>query len=377
MKSAFRLLRVAGIDIKVHVTFFLILVLGAFQWAEHGPSGAAFGVLLMLALFACVVLHELGHSLVAQRLGVEVREIVLLPIGGVAMLSRMPRRPLHELLIAVAGPLVNVVIAGALFAWLGSQSPVPLDGSSLVNLSEAGPSTDTLLRWLLAANISLVIFNLIPAFPMDGGRILRAILGMFLGFSRATRIAAGIGQMLALALGLFAIFNGQILLALVAGFVFLGAGQERAVEEARVLLSTLRLGDAYNKHALVLMPGDSVHRVIDYLLTSYQPDFAVVLGGRLLGVVTRDAVLQSLATGQDENYVTTIMNRDVMRLDAHLSLAQAREQMAEKGVPVAAAFDGERFLGLVNHDDINEAMNIAAFLRLAQERRAAGTVDAA
>lgn len=377
MNSSFRLLRVAGIDIKVHVTFFLILVLGAFQWREHGASGAAFGVLLMLALFACVVLHELGHSLVAQRLGVEVREIVLLPIGGVAMLSRMPRRPVHELLIAVAGPLVNVAIAGALFAWLGSQSSVPIDGSSLLGLSEAGPSTDTLLRWLLAANISLVVFNLIPAFPMDGGRILRAILGMFLGFSRATRIAAGIGQMLALALGLFAIFNGQILLALVAAFVFLGAGQERAVEEARVLLSTLRLGDAYNKHALTLMPGDSVHRVIDYLLTSYQPDFAVVLGGRLLGVVTRDAVLRSLATGQDENYVTTIMNRDVMRLDAHLSLAQAREQMAEKAVPVAAAFDGERFLGLVNHDDINEAMNIAAFLRLAQERRAAGTVDAA
>lgn len=377
MKNSFRLLRVAGIDIKVHFTFFLILILGAFQWSSYGAPGAAFGVLLMMALFACVVLHELGHSLVAQRLGVEVREIVLLPIGGVAMLSRMPRRPLHELLIAVAGPLVNVAIAGALLAWIGSQSAMPIDGSELVNLSKAAPSTDTLLRWLLAANISLVLFNLIPAFPMDGGRILRAILGMFLGFSRATRIAAGIGQMLALALGLFAIFNGQFLLAFVAAFVFLGAGQERAVEEARVLLSTLRLGDAYNKHALTLMPGDSVHRVIDYLLTSYQPDFAVVLGGRLLGVVTRDAVLQSLATGQDESYVTTIMNRDVMRLEAHLSLAQAREQMAEKGVPVAAAFDGERFLGLVNHDDINEAMRIAAFLRVAQERRAGGTVDAA
>ncbi|HJX28520.1 MAG TPA: site-2 protease family protein, partial [Thermoanaerobaculia bacterium] len=353
MKSAFRLLRVAGIDIKVHFTFFLILVLGAFQWSNYGPSGAAFGVLLMMALFACVVLHELGHSLVAQRLGVEVREIVLLPIGGVAMLSRMPRRPLHELLIAVAGPLVNVVIAGALLAWIGSQSSVPIDGSALLNLSKAPPSTETLLRWLLAANISLVIFNLLPAFPMDGGRILRAILGMFLGFSRATRIAAGVGQVLALALGLYAIFNGEFLLAFIAAFVFLGAGQERAVEEARVLLSTLRLGDAYNKHALTLTPGDSVHRVIDYLLTSYQPDFAVVLGGRLLGVVTRDAVLQSLATGRDENYVTSIMNRDVMRLEAHLSLAQAREQMTEKSAPVAAAFEGERFLGLVNHDDIN------------------------
>lgn len=376
MRSSFRLLRVAGIDIKVHFTFPLILLLGAFQWSNHGVPGAAFGALLMLALFLCVVLHELGHSLVAQRFGIHVREIILLPIGGVAMLGKMPRNPVQELLIAIAGPLVNVVIAGGLIAWLGASGQLSLDGRDLIELSKAGPSTETLLQWLLAANISLVIFNLLPAFPMDGGRILRAFLALFLGFSRATRIAAGVGQMLALALGLFAIFNGQPLLALVAAFVFLGAGQERAVEEARLLLSTLRLGDAYNKYALTLNPGDSVHRVIDYLLTSYQPDFAVVLGGRLLGVVTRDTVLQSLATGQDQNYVTGIMNREVLQLDAELSLAQARERMAETTTQVAAVFEQERFLGLINQDDINEALRISAFLRLAQERRASDVTAA-
>ena len=376
MRSSFRLLRVAGIDIKVHFTFPLILLLGAFQWSNHGAPGAAFGALLMLALFLCVVLHELGHSLVAQRFGIHVREIILLPIGGVAMLGKMPRKPVQELLIAIAGPLVNVVIAGGLIAYLGASGQLSLDGRELIELSKAGPSTQTLLRWLLAANVSLVIFNLLPAFPMDGGRILRAFLAMFLGFSRATRIAAGVGQMLALALGLFAIFNGQPLLALVAAFVFLGAGQERAVEEARLLLSTLRLGDAYHKYALTLAPGDSIHRVIDYLLTSYQPDFAVILGGRLLGVVTRDAVLQSLATGQDQNYVTGIMNREILQLDAELSLAQARERMAETTTQVAAVFEQESFLGLINQDDINEALRISAFLRLAQERRA-GDVTAA
>jgi Zn-dependent protease/CBS domain-containing protein len=371
MKSAFRVLRVAGIDIKIHFTFPLILVLGAIEWgSKHGTPGAAFGVLLMLALFVCVVLHELGHSLVAQRFGIHVREIVLLPIGGVAMLGKMPRKPAQELLIAIAGPLVNVAIAVALGLYLGFRGDLPLDGSQLVELTKAGPSTQTLLQWLLAANVSLFVFNLIPAFPMDGGRILRAGLALFMGFSRATRMATGVGQMLALALGLFAFFNGQILLALVAAFVFLGAGQERAVEEARTLLSTLRLGDAYNKYALTLSPGDSVHRVIDYLLTSYQPDFAVLHGERLLGVVTRDAVLQSLATGQDENYVTGIMNREVLRLEADISLAQARETMAERGAQVAAVFDGERFLGLINQGDISEALRISAFLRLAQERKA-------
>ncbi|HBL27693.1 MAG TPA: peptidase M50, partial [Acidobacteria bacterium] len=344
---------------------------GAFDWgSKYGASGAAFGALLMLALFVCVVLHELGHSLVAQRFGIPVREIVLLPIGGVAMLGKMPRKPVQELLIAIAGPLVNVVLAIGLVFALGVRGDLPLDGSGLLALSKAAPSVETLLQWLLAANVSLFVFNLIPAFPMDGGRILRAVLAMFLGFSRGTKIAAGVGQVLALGLGLYAIFNGQILLALVAAFVFMGAGQERAVEEARTLLSTLRLGDAYNKHALTLAPGDSVHRVIDYLLTSYQPDFAVVLGGRLLGVVTRDAVLQALAAGTDDNYVTGIMNREILRLEAGLSLAEAREKLAELGVPVAAVFEGEHYLGLVNQEDINEALHIAAFLRIAQERKA-------
>lgn len=373
MRSSFRLLRVAGIDIKIHFTFPLILALGAFQWAGRwGLPGAAFGALLMAALFACVVLHELGHSLVAKRLGIDVREIVLLPIGGVALLGRIPRRPLYELLIAVAGPLVNVVIATVLVVYLGASGRLSLDGRELMTLSQAaGPSAATFLQWLLAANVALVLFNLVPAFPMDGGRILRSVLAMFLGFMRATRVATAVGQILAVGLGFFGIMQGNFLLALVAFFVFVGAGQERAAEEARALLSTLRLGDAYNKHALVLQPVDSVTRVIDYLLTSYQPDFAVLHGGRLAGVVTRDAVLQSLVSGEANGYVTGIMKRDVLRLDARQTLAQAREVMAEQGTAVAAVFDGERFLGLVNQDDINEALRIAAFLRLAEEKQSA------
>ena len=377
MKSSFRLLTVAGIDIKVHFTFPVILILGAFQWAgPYGAPGAAFGVLLMATLFACVVLHELGHSLVAQRLGVPVREIILLPIGGVAILGRMPRRPLHELLVAIAGPLVNVVIAGLLVFALRVQGGLSLDGRELTHLNEAAPSTETFLQWLLAANVGLVLFNLIPAFPMDGGRMLRAILAMFLGFRRATQVASGIGQLLAFALGLFGIFRGHFLLTLIAFFVFVGAGQERATEEARALLSTFRLGDVYNKHALTLQPGDQVARVLDYLLTSYQPDFAVLHGDRLLGVVTRDAVLKSLASGEAQGYVTGIMNREPAHLDASMSLAEAREALTEKGIHGAAVFDGEHFLGLINVDDIQEALQIAAFLQVAGARRGEG-LDAA
>jgi Zn-dependent protease len=370
MRGSFRLVRVAGIEIKVHFTFPLILLLGALQWSEtHGTSGAAFGVLLMLALFACVVLHELGHSVVAQRLGIPVREIVLLPIGGVALLSKNPRKPVHELLIAVAGPLVNVVIAAVLFAGLGATGRLDLSNETLL-ATETSPSLNTLLHWLLAANVTLVLFNLLPAFPMDGGRILRSALAMGLGFTRATRIAAAVGQLIAMALGVYAILQGEILLALLALFVFLSAGGERAAEEARGLLATLRLRDAYNKHALTLQAADRVSRVVDYLLTSYQPDFAVLHGGQLLGVVTRAAVLQALVAQPGDGYVTGVMNREVFRIDAGLSLAEAQEQMSERGVAVAAVFEADRFLGLVNLDDLREALQIAAFLRAGEARHA-------
>ncbi len=370
MRGSFRLVRVAGIEIKIHVTFPLVLLLGAMQWGgTHGAPGAAFGVLLMLALFACVVLHELGHSVVAQRLGIPVREIVLLPIGGVALLSKNPRKPVHELAIAVAGPLVNVVIAVLLATALGATGRLDLDSETLL-ATGTRPSIDTLLHWLLAANVTLVLFNLIPAFPMDGGRILRAVLAMVVGFTRATRIAAGVGQLIALALGAYAILQGEILLALLALFVFLSAGGERAAEEARGLLATLRLRDAYNKHALTLQAADRVSRVVDYLLTSYQPDFAVLHGGQLLGVVTRTAVLQALVVSPGDTYVTAVMDRHVFRIEADLSLAEAQEQMAENGVAVAAVFEADRFLGLVNLDDLREALQIAAYLRAGEARQA-------
>ncbi|HYG64262.1 MAG TPA: site-2 protease family protein [Thermoanaerobaculia bacterium] len=369
MKGSFRLVRLAGVDIKLHFTFPLILVLGAVQWASpHGLAGAVFGALLMLALFLCVALHELGHAVTAQRLGIPVREIVLLPIGGVALLSRNPRRPAYELLIAAAGPLVNVILAVALFFAIGLRGGLSLAGDALLQPG-AAPSLETALSWLLVANVSLVLFNLIPAFPMDGGRMLRAVLAMGMGFTRATRVATVVGQILAMVLGIYAILAGQMMLALIAVFVFLGAGGERAAEEARGLLSTLRLGDAYNKHALLLQPADRVSRVIDYLLTSYQPDFAVIHGGRLLGVVTRDAVFQSLVSGEGDGYVTGIMQRDLLQLSSAMTLADAQERMGAEGRRVAAVVDGERYLGLVNADDIREALQIAVYLRMAEERQ--------
>lgn len=370
MSWAFRVARVAGIDIKIHATFGLILVLGALQWRDAGAAGAAFGVLLMLFVFFCVVLHELGHSLVAQAFGIPVREIVLLPIGGVAQMTKNPEKPIHELLIAAAGPAVNVVIALVLAAV--SAGPLALlDGRGLLPSQKLEPSVPTLVLWVLAANVMLALFNLIPAFPLDGGRMLRAILAMFLGFPRATRVAAGIGQLFAVALGIYGILQGNLLLSLVALFIFLGAGRETAEETARAVLSTRRIGDAYNKHALTLAPGDHVSKVVDYILTSYQPDFAVVQGSELLGVVTRQDVLATLATEADDVYVAGIMKRDVLRVDASESLDEVRRRLAEGDARVAAVYGGDRFLGLVSLEDLAEALLMVTFAERQTARRAA------
>ena len=378
MSWSIKLAQVAGIPIKLHMTFFIILLLGAWQWAGRSSDplvGAIFGVVLMLALFLCVALHELGHSLMARRFGIQTREILLLPLGGIAQLEKNPDQPRHELLIALAGPLVNIFIA-ALLILVGLTPQVSLltsllDGQGLSVALSNEPSLNNLLIWLVSANVSLVLFNLIPAFPLDGGRILRALLAMGLGYPLATRIAAGVGQLIAIVIGIYGLFSGTLLLALVAVFIFVGASQETAVAASKVVLTTRRLGDAYNRHVITLQNGDRLSRVVDYLLTSYQPDFAVTFGKKLLGIVTREAAMQALASQPDDLYVSEIMNRDFVKLDADLNLDEVREQLGEKGVRVAAVYKGEEFLGLISAEDLQEAFSVLLFNQRHLQQRVA------
>ncbi|MDW8396763.1 MAG: site-2 protease family protein [Anaerolineae bacterium] len=374
MNWSFRIARVRDIDIKIHITFFLILLLGAIQWSGSTPDnpaeGALFGVVLMILLFTCVTLHELGHSIAAQVFGIPVREIVLLPLGGVALISRNPEKPLHELIIALAGPAVNVVIAAVLFVATGATLRATiLDGRGSLGELISQPSLETLLLWLLAANISLVVFNMIPAFPLDGGRVFRAILAMFIGFPRATRIASAVGQVAAIGLGVFGFISGNFILVLIAVFVFFGAGQENAQALSKTVLRTRRVGDAYNKHALSLQIGDRVSRVVDYLLTSYQPDFAVMQGSRLLGIITREDVMLALSSRPDDCYVTEIMQREFLQVDANKTLDEVRQLMTERGARLAAVFDGPNYLGLISIEDISEAFAVLSFLERQQQLR--------
>jgi len=212
-RMSWKLGRVAGIDVFLHPTFLLLLL---YVGITQGGLGS---VLLVSAVFGCVLLHELGHALMARRFGIETEDITLLPIGGLARLRRMPRAPGAELMIALAGPAVNVLIVAALESarWLG------LFGS---------PWSPNLLgiyaQALIGINLVLALFNMIPAFPMDGGRVLRALLSGWLGRGRATQIAATIGRGLALAFGAYSLVNGNLFQVFLAGFIFMAAGQELA-----------------------------------------------------------------------------------------------------------------------------------------------------
>jgi Zn-dependent protease len=225
MRSSIKIASVFGIEVRIHVTFLLLL---AWYWFRGyqiaGLSSAIQAVLFILALFACVLLHEFGHAFAARAFGIRTPDITLLPIGGVARLNRIPDTPWQELVVAIAGPLVNVVIAAFLILVIHGTA-----GLQQVEYLE-DPRIELLAK-LLIINVWLVLFNLIPAFPMDGGRVLRALLAMAMPYARATLIAARIGQGLAIVFGIFGFFGNPFLI-LIAYFIFVGAQQEAAMAQA-------------------------------------------------------------------------------------------------------------------------------------------------
>ena len=375
MAGSFRIARPFGIDLKIHWTFLFIVLLVGLQSAGGPPSLRlqvfAFGLLLVGLLFLCVTLHEFGHALVARRYGITVREIVLLPIGGVAVMGRIPENPRQELWIAIAGPLVNVAILAVLIpVWVAAGgAPGRLD-DVVFRAAGLAASRDAfgLLTLLISANAWLILFNLIPAFPLDGGRIFRATLAFFMPHPRATRIAARVGQFAAVGLALYGLMpnGGGIIMVIIAVFIFMSAGAESAAAQAGTVLATRRVGDAYNKTAIQLTIDHRVSHVIEALLTSYQPDFAVVNRGRLAGVVTRDDVLKWLAETPSmyDVYVTEVMREEphVARVDARLTLDDVAKAMQERETRIVAVYDGDMYLGLVSAEDIAEAQAVLTYL---------------
>ncbi|HSG70566.1 MAG TPA: site-2 protease family protein, partial [Planctomycetaceae bacterium] len=303
MKWSFKLLEVSGIGVFVHWTFLLLIgwIILAHVSAGERTAVIVEGVLLVLTLFACVVLHELGHALMARRFGVKTRDITLFPIGGVARLDRIPEVPFHEFLVAIAGPAVNVVIAGVLFIVLELLGSL----DELSQIQVVGGSFLTKLMWV---NVALVVFNLIPAFPMDGGRMLRALLATRMSRVKATNIAASIGQGIAIVFAIAGVMiPGMFMLLFIAMFVYLGAQGEAQATEIREAFRGARVRDAMAKHFLTLNESDPLESVVREMAAGHQKDFPVTDGREITGILLQRDVVKALAEGRAESLVADVL----------------------------------------------------------------------
>lgn len=366
MRSSFKLLAVRGIDLRLHITFPLVLILAAFQFGAltGSAAGGVFGVVAVTILFVLVTLHELGHSIAAQRFGIEVKQIVLSPIGGVAQLAEMPEDPRQELVIAAAGPAVNFAAAFimAVFA-IAAGMGVPSVGAMLPNLG-SGSLFAELLEYVFAANLFLALFNLLPAFPLDGGRILRALLAMRLEYAQATKMAANVGRIAAILLGIYGLLNGGIMLVLIAVFIFSAATQEqRYVQYSRVLRG-YRVEHAVQRNAFVLRPDQTVRQAADLMHLRGQTDFAITDGGVMLGYLSRERLLHGLRTVPAYTPVAAVMDRNVRPVGPQDELLDVERRLAMKRLTALPVVDGGQYIGLIS------AQQIAAFRQLVRQSTA-------
>ena len=380
MGSSVRLFRVWGIDVQVHWSFLLILAYGAFIYSGRSNplAGALYGIVVILLLFVCVLLHEFGHALVAKYFKVNVPTITLLPIGGVAQLERMPRQPLQEFLIAIAGPAVNFVLTllllriALLVVGMGMGSG---SFSSLLVYAQARmmtPSLDGLLVYLAFTNFALGLFNLLPAFPMDGGRVLRSLLAMAMPYVRATRIAVMVGRLMAVLLA-FVGLGGNIMLLLIAFFVYVGGRGELEAVESRHVLKDIRARQALNREARQLYTSEPIDKAVDLIMTTYQADFPVFdLGSNFVGVLTRPHLVGVLRTQGREGRIVDVMipAPEVPVVGPETTLADVWDKMMENGSRVVAVKEQGRFLGLITLDDISELIQVVGATKEREEKQA-------
>jgi Zn-dependent protease/predicted transcriptional regulator len=353
MRWSWKLGTVAGIGVYIHATFTLLLAWVVLrEWTRtHSPAATAQSLAFVLLLFACVVLHEFGHALTAKRFGILTRDITLLPIGGVARLERMPDDPRQELLVAIAGPLVNVVIAAVLYLGLQATGNVP-------SFEQLGSGQAPLLGQLMLVNVSLFLFNLLPAFPMDGGRVLRALLAIRMEYTRATQIAASIGQAVAFGLGFFGFFYNPFLM-FIALFVWIGAEQEASMVQMKSALGGIPVRSAMLTEFHTLSPADSLERVVELSLASSQRDFPVVEDGKVRGIVTQDRLIGALSRDESST-VEEAMDRSFQTAVSSEMLESGLRRLQECECRVLPVLERGELVGLLTADNVGEFLMVQA-----------------
>ncbi len=354
MTWSFPIGRLLGSELRVHATFFLLLAwIGAVAWIEGGAAAAAENVLFVLALFACVVAHEYGHALMARRYGIATPDITLLPIGGMARLTRLPDDPRQEIAVALAGPAVNVAIWAVLtFVF----------GAGLAEVDRIESAGIGFLDRLAAVNLFLVLFNLLPAFPMDGGRVLRALLAMRMARARATKVAAMLGQAMAFGFGILGLVVGNPLLLLIAVFVWFAAAAESGDAALRDAARGLAARDAMITEFQALARDDRLMAAAAALIRTTQHEFPVLdAEGRLAGFLTRAALLRAYAEGRQTDRVDSVMATGIPTVPLTARLDAALAAMAEAQSPAVGVTDPSgRLLGYITPENLGELMALRA-----------------
>ncbi|MDP3244985.1 MAG: site-2 protease family protein [bacterium] len=357
MKWSLKLGRLLGINVYLHLTFLLLLgFLGFTYWRTTQNAVATLqGVAFIVALFGCVVLHELGHALMARRYGIQTRDITLLPIGGIARLEKMPEQPMQEFWVAVAGPAVNGVIASILFVGLvvtGGLSP-----GEVISVTSG-----SFWQRLMVLNIILVAFNLLPAFPMDGGRVLRALLSTRVGRRRATAIAANVGQGLAILFVMVGFLYNPFLI-FIGIFVYLGAQAEAGSVAMQSALEGLRVRDAMMTRFRTLAAQDPLAKAVPELLAGSQQHIPVLEKENPIGILRRTDLVKALSEGRREAVVTEAMCHDCETVDHAAPLKEAVEVMHARQCATMPVVAGGRMVGLLTLENISEMIMVNAAMK--------------
>ncbi|GAA4429594.1 site-2 protease family protein [Pontibacter saemangeumensis] len=350
----------SGIKVYVHWSFWIIIpwiFLMHFNMGQ-GAEGL-WGVLFVLALFGCVVLHEFGHALTAKKFSILTRDITIYPIGGVASLEAIPEKPSQELLVALAGPLVNLGIAAFLWVYLQAAGQWPDIPALQAAAQDAHMLSLPFGFNLFVANIVLAVFNLVPAFPMDGGRVLRALLAFRMSRARATRIAATVGQLLAIAF-VFIGFFYNFWLVFIGLFVYLGAGGEAAFEAANSALGQRVVNDVFMRRYSCLRPDETLQKAVDLLLNGQDKEFLVVDGEKVLGVLTRKDLIRGLAERGSTSLVSSIMHKDYVTFSPQMPLQGVYQKMQGSGYTYGPVLDKGVLIGPLDRANIEELLMVKA-----------------
>lgn len=348
MRGSIKLFKIFGISINIHVTFLLLLVLflsGGIKWLA-----------LMVGVFFFVTLHELCHSLVAKHYGIKVKEITLLPIGGVASMASIPEKPSQEFFISVAGPMFNVAVVVILYY----PMKILLGPDVLFHRPYSTATWPLTIAYLYWINLILALFNLIPAFPMDGGRVLRSLLARKIGYQKATKFAVNLGHIFALGFAYFGIVDFNIILIAIAIFIYVAASNEGMQVDLKETLKKFRIRDILSADFLTLNSDTTLAKVLELILHSHQEDFPVLENGKMAGFVTRLEIMTGIHSLGMQTEVKDIMRKDFPKVAETDLLTKAQKVMQENGMRALPVMKNGAPVGVITLEDIGRVYTIAS-----------------